>query len=229
MSQTSKITIPVIIVAFAGGVMLLEWFFSSPQIAQVGGLLTKLGVLIFSMAMIVGLIGITIKSVRNTTRQGKGWLYDVWLLGVLYIWIILGLYLGQTSRDYQWLFDNFITALYQSMLALPSLSLFVAIYRGYKFKLNPNSIALTVSFLLVLAAGAPLGELIWPGFTPIRNWIINVPSAAAERALIITMALGIIGICLRTIFGLERTWLGILRLPELEKKTGVEGEKKEAP
>ena len=215
MSQNAKVTIPVIIVGVAGGVMLLEWFFDPPQIAQVSGIFQKLAVLIFSMAMIIGMVGITIKSVKNTQKKGKNWLFDVWLLFVLYAWIIIGLYVGQTSKDYQWLFDNFITALYQSMLALPSLSLFIAIYRGYKFKLNLNSSAITVSFLLVLAAGAPLGELIWPGFTPIRNWVINVPSGAASRALIITMALGIIGISLRTIFGIERTWLGILRLPEL--------------
>lgn len=113
---------------------------------------------------------------------------------------------------------------YQAMLALPAMSLFVAIYRSYKVKFELNTILMMASFLLVLFAGAPLGEAIWAGFTPIRSWIINVPTASAERGLIITMALGVIGLSLRTIFGIERTWLGILRVPTATEEEGEEGE-----
>jgi ABC-type sulfate transport system permease subunit len=110
------------------------------------------------------------------------------------------------------------------MLALPSISLFVAIYRAYKVRFELNSVLLTVSFFLVLVAGAPIGEAIWGGFSPIRKWIIEVPAASAERGLIITMALGVIGLSLRTIFGIERTWLGILRMPALERREGEQSE-----
>ena len=213
-SQTKRVLIPVLIVAFSGGVMIAEYFLSPEIFSVLGTELKKLGVLVFSMSMIVGLVGVTLNAVRKISQRTQGeWYYNIWLLALLYSWIIVGLIYTPTHEFYQFLFDNFITALYQSMLALPALSLFVAIYRSYKVKASINSILLTLSFLLVLIAGAPLGEAIWPGFSPIRTWIINVPSASAERALIITMALGVIGLSLRTILGIEKTWLGILRVP----------------
>lgn len=216
--QTSKVMIPVILVAFSGGIMIAEYFLSAPIFSILGTELKKLGVLVFSMAMIVGLAGVTLNAVKKISRKTKGeWYLNVWMLVLLYGWIAIGLILTPTHEFYQWLFNNFITALYQSMLALPALSLFVAIYRAYKVKANLNSVLLTLSFVLVLLAGAPIGEAIWPGFTPIREWIISVPSASAERALIITMSLGVIGLSLRTILGIEKTWLGILRVPTAER------------
>jgi len=216
--QTSKVMIPVILVAFSGGIMIAEYFLSAPIFGVIGTELKKLGVLVFSMAMIVGLVGVTLNAVKKISRKTKGeWYLNVWMLVLLYGWIAIGLIYTPTHEFYQWLFNNFITALYQSMLALPALSLFVAIYRAYKVKANLNSILLTLSFILVLLAGAPIGEAIWPGFTPIREWIISVPSASAERALIITMSLGVIGLSLRTILGIEKTWLGILRVPTAER------------
>ncbi len=222
--QTTKVFLPVLLVAFAGGVILAEYFFAPQILSTLGSELKKLGVLIFSMSMIVGLVGITINSYKKISRRAPGeWYFHVWLIALLYVWVIVGLIYTPTHDFYQWLFANFITALYQAMLALPAMSLFVAIYRSYKVKFELNTILLTASFLLVLFAGAPLGEAIWTGFTPIRSWIINVPTASAERGLIITMALGVIGLSLRTIFGIERTWLGILRVPTATEEEG-EGE-----
>ena len=216
--NTKKVIIPVILVAFAGGIMIAEYFFSAPVFSVIGTELKTLGVLVFSMAMIVGLVGVTLSAVKKITRRTEGeWVYNVWMLVLMYVWVAIGLIYTPTHPFYQWLFDNFITALYQSMLALPALSLFVAIYRAYKVRANLNSVLLTLSFVLVLIAGAPIGEAIWPGFTPIREWIISVPSASAERALIITMALGVIGLSLRTIVGIERTWLGVLRVPTAKR------------
>lgn len=216
--QNLKLRIPIILVAFSGGIMIAEYFLSYPIFSTIGTELKTLGVLVFSVAMLVGLVGVTLNAVKKINRRTEGeWHFNVYMLVLLYGWIAIGLIITPTHPFYQWLFDTFITSLYQSMLALPALSLFVAIYRAYKVKANINSVLLTASFILVLLAGAPLGEAIWPGFTPIREWIISVPSASAERALIITMALGVIGLSMRTILGIERTWLGILRVPTSEQ------------
>jgi len=119
--HTSKVTIPVILAAFAGGIMIAEYFLSAPIFSLMGTELKKLGVLIFSMAMIVGLIGITLNAIKKISRRPEGeWYNYVWMLVLMYSWIAIGLIYTPTHPFYQWLFNNFITALYQAMLVLPA-------------------------------------------------------------------------------------------------------------
>ena len=42
----------------------------------------------------------------------------------------------------------------------------------------------------------------------LQNWIFNVPTAAGARAIMIGIALGIVGTSFRIITGLERSFLG---------------------
>ncbi|MEM2127491.1 MAG: hypothetical protein QXH67_04630 [Candidatus Bathyarchaeia archaeon] len=218
-----RIRIPVLVVLITGTVLIFEYFFAYPTLKTLSSEFQKLGVLIFSMAMIMGLVGVTLNGMRKIMKRAPGeWYLNLWLLIVLYIWVIVGVIITPTHSFYTWLFNTFITSLYQAMLALPAFSLFVAIYRAYRIRLNIDSLLLISSLLVVMLTGVPIGEAIFTGAVDLRKWIIEIPVAAAERGLVIVMALGVVGICLRTILGMERTWLGILRIPALGRRGGDE-------
>ncbi len=52
-----------------------------------------------------------------------------------------------------------------------------------------------------------LGVVIWSGFATVADWLMNTPNAAAMRAIGAGSALGMLGVGLRVITGLERRHL----------------------
>jgi hypothetical protein len=54
----------------------------------------------------------------------------------------------------------------------------------------------------------PIGDMIHSIIPDSANWILNVPSMAARRGILIGIGLGTISTSLRIILGIERTYLG---------------------
>jgi uncharacterized membrane protein len=209
-SEIYKLYIPQIIVLLLGIIIISEYFLAIPTLGIISSWARELGILVFSAAMVVAVVGVAIRSIREIKRRTPGeWYFHIWLLIFLFSWIITGCVLTSAHTFYKWLFENFITALYQAMLGLCVFSLFTLFYR-FKPRLQLESILLSFTAVITMICGVPIGEVIFPGATALRKWIIEIPVMAVERALMIVMALGVVGLCLRTILGLERSWLGIL-------------------
>ena len=62
--------------------------------------------------------------------------------------------------------------------------------------------------VLVMLGKVGVGYAIWSGFPGIADWIMNVPTSAVMRSLSMSAALGMIGVGLRVIAGLERGYKG---------------------
>jgi hypothetical protein len=54
----------------------------------------------------------------------------------------------------------------------------------------------------------PIGNLISDNIPDLANWILNFPSMAARRGILIGIGLGTVATALRVISGIERTYLG---------------------
>jgi len=54
----------------------------------------------------------------------------------------------------------------------------------------------------------PIGNMIHSSIPDLANWILNFPSMAARRGILIGIGLGTISTSLRIILGIERTYLG---------------------
>ena len=54
----------------------------------------------------------------------------------------------------------------------------------------------------------PVGEMLWTKIPIIQEWIMNTPSMAAQRGIIVGAALGAAAMCLRVIIGIERPYMG---------------------
>lgn len=56
---------------------------------------------------------------------------------------------------------------------------------------------------------APIADVISPHLPSIANWLMQVPNLAGMRAVTISAAVGMIGVSLRILVGIDRTHLGI--------------------
>jgi hypothetical protein len=129
-SEIYKLYIPQIIVLLLGIIIISEYFLAIPTLGIISSWARELGILVFSAAMVVAVVGVAIRSIREIKRRTRGeWYFHIWLLIFLFSWIITGCVLTSAHTFYKWLFENFITALYQAMLGLCVFSLFTLFYR----------------------------------------------------------------------------------------------------
>jgi hypothetical protein len=55
---------------------------------------------------------------------------------------------------------------------------------------------------------APIGEVIWNRFPAIADWIMGVVNLAGSRGIIISTSVGVTGVGLRVLLGIDRSHLG---------------------
>jgi hypothetical protein len=63
--------------------------------------------------------------------------------------------------------------------------------------------------MLTMLNDAPISGALIPWFKPFGSWILNVPSLAGSRGIIIATAIGIVGFTIRAMLGYEKAALGV--------------------
>jgi len=134
-------------------------------------------------------------------------LYSASLLGVLFIFILVGLGYGQSSPQFLWIYNTIYGPLTATTYALLAFWVCSAAYRAFKIK-NLESGILVICGILVFFGVTPIAGVISPIFTSTNTFISNVINVAGQRGLTIGIGIGIIAFGLRVILGYERSWMG---------------------
>ena len=109
---------------------------------------------------------------------------------------------------FQVLFDNMVSPLQATMFSLLAFYVASAAYRAFRAR-NVEATILLVAAIIVMLGRIPFGDMLTGGrMTPLSEWIMNRPNAAAQRGIIIGAALGAASMSIRVILGIERTYLG---------------------
>ena len=142
-------------------------------------------------------------------KQSKGWQYSVVLLAGLTIMAFYGLIGGTGVHPrFQWMFVNMVSPLQSTMFALLSFYVASAAYRAFRAR-NFEATILLIAAIIVMMGRIPFGDMLTGGrMTPLSEWIMSIPNAAAQRGIIIGAALGAASMSIRIILGIERTYLG---------------------
>lgn len=200
-------TVLLAIVFLAGVLVTSELFVDVPQVKSASGYVQNIAVLVAAFALGVGIINIGILHGQNVTKRIKGrWQYSSLLLILMVITIVTGLVgtIGD-APSYLWIFNNVRTPLDTTTYALLAFFVFSAGARVFNAK-NREALIFLIAGVLVMLKNAPIGEIIWPGFVPVGNWILDVPNTGATRGIIIGAAIGSIAIAIRILLGYERSY-----------------------
>ena len=82
-----------------------------------------------------------------------------------------------------------------------------AAYRAFRAR-SLEAAILLIAGMICMLGNAPIGELIWPGFVPLRDWINQVWVKAESRVIIISGLLATLALYVRILLGYERGWMG---------------------
>jgi hypothetical protein len=198
--------VPVIICFLAGAFFIGNYF--SPKLQPVAQVVNQWAIICIAFAYVLGVANIFRVNSQVIARKGRDWIYKIVLVAGLILMICFGI-LGEISEGtaFNWVFMNAIYPMQATMFALLAFYIASAAFRAFRIR-SWESALLGITAVLVMIGRVPLGELVWKGFPPFTEWIMNVPQLAAKRAIMIGAALGAISTGIKVLIGLEKTYMG---------------------
>lgn len=172
---------------------------------------------VFTAVFAIGIINLTRVHVINIRRKRATWKYSVILIICLYGMAIFSVIASpQFALDpaatvipagvilfakpiWQFIYYKILVNINSSIFSLLGFFIVSAAYRAFKAR-SVESTILLVAGLLVVLGQAPVADILWPGFSLIRDWILAVPNTAGQRGILIGAALGILAFSVRRLF-----------------------------
>ncbi len=202
-------TIPLTLTFIIGLYPIFAFFVPHARIASANDWLDEALVIVAAFALPLGTVNVIMTNTSKLKKRGTGWQYSIVLLAGLGVMAVYGL-IGGTGvhPSFQWMFVNMVSPLQSTMFALLSFYVASAAYRAFRAK-NVEASILLVAAIVVMMGRIPLGDMVTGGrMTPLSEWIMSIPNAAAQRGIIIGAALGAASMSIRIILGIETTYLG---------------------
>ncbi len=202
-----KRELPLLATGLVGLLLLVDYFFEISTVKAAAAEVQNWGLIIAAFALAVAAVNL----VRiHAARIAKGKLDSInsaILLGALLVTAISGIFFGTTSAAFDFMFQALMTPLAAAFFAMTAFHLASASYRAFRMK-NAEAAVLLIAGILVMLGAAPIGEAIWSGFPVVGDWITGVVNSAGSRGILISTAVGSIGVSLRILTGIEQSHFG---------------------
>jgi hypothetical protein len=227
MSLTLRKNIPVVIVFVVAVIVMSDYFLVLPPVNDAGTSWTSSavtnfqnwGIILTAFSLGFGAVNLFFFHSKHISRRtADQWQYSLWLLIVVVIFTVIGVFLGPNSSQYNWLYNASYFALSATVYSSLGFYMTSGVYRALRIKNTESGIFLVVG-LIVLAKNAPALTSYFPVLTTVVGFITGVLTTAAQRGIMIGGALGAISLGIRTMTGRETGFLG--KLTEEEKGGGA--------
>jgi hypothetical protein len=174
-----------------------------------------------SFAFLLGLFSLFYSHYSKISKKVDGWGYSIFVF-VGFLAIVIPAFIshgeqmvGPLMTPLGWAFRYIYNALLATMFAVLAFYIVSTAYRSFRIK-SVQAMVLFISALILIIGRVPIGELMWgktmgwTGYTlsGIMNWIVDVPSVAGKRGIMIGLAIGAVVTSLKIVFGIERQYLG---------------------
>lgn len=206
-----KRDIPLAITFLVGIIAVLEYYTNIIAIADTFTIIKNYGIVLQAFALGLGAVNLFRVHGRRISerRGGNDWLFSGWLLLMMIVFIIFGLWRGQFDTDptYSWLYNAIYLPLGSTMYS--SLAFYMA-YGAYKVlrARNFEAALLFITAVLVILGNTPIFPAYFPGFFHMREWIFTAVVGGAYRGIRIGVGMGAVVLGIRTLLGLETGYLG---------------------
>jgi hypothetical protein len=171
-----------------------------------GSLLIGWATLVAAFALFLGFVNVFNVHLNRIRTQKPGFIYSIVLLITLLITLVLGFYSGgPTSEGSHFIFNFILEPLEATFFALLALFIATAAFRALRIR-NLETLFFVLFAVIVLLGQVPLGIYLWSEFPVVKDWILNVPTLAGVRGILLGVALGTIATGLRVLIGADRPY-----------------------
>jgi len=207
-----KRKIPFFITTFVGIFMTAKFFLKIPLVEAVANEIELWCVIIIAFAILLGIANLFRLNLLIIVRRRPDWQYKIILLLSFLVTAISGFVVFAIKGDitgnnaFTFIFLNAYFPLDSTMYGLLAFYITSAAFRAFRAK-NIESTLMLSAAILVMLGRVPIGMAISNIFPQLANWIMTVPNAAGQRGIIMGATIGVIAVGLKTILGIERSYL----------------------
>jgi hypothetical protein len=196
------------VIAFVTGFFMLgQYFVDVSLVNSIYRALLDYYQIIFAMTMIVGGLTLLQHHLRLTAKQDSGSFYSLVTVVAILFMVVSALIFGtDVNSPYQWAFTNMQAPMQATTFSLLAFFVASAAFRGFRIR-SRTAAVLAIAALLVLIGRNAFGEFLTEALPASAGWVLNHPSVAAKRGILVGIGLGSVATALRVILGIERTYL----------------------
>jgi hypothetical protein len=189
--------------------------------------------IIACFAVLLGLFSVLHFHSQRIRNRRPGFAYSFVTLGAFALMTLAGLlplrfpgfamqHMDQGSL-FKWLFDYTMVPMQATMFSVLAFFIASAAFRAFRAR-SFEATALLIAGCILMIGRVPVGDWLalhsgtllqvgpttyhWLDLPQLSTWIFNVPTAAAQRGILLGVYLSQIAIAVRIIFGIERTYMG---------------------
>ncbi len=198
---------PTAIAMAIGFIVLLDRFVTGIDIDSLGYFFVDSAIIVAAFAIVLGFLNIMMVHFKKIRGLQQGWPYSIILIVVMWIVLVPGLLgaQGPSSPIVRWIFRHVQFPIQATIASLLVFFVASAAYRAFRAR-NLESILLLIVAIIVLLGQIPLGAFIWDQLPTIKDWILEVPSLAGARGIILGVGLGTVATGLRVLMGVDHPY-----------------------
>lgn len=213
--------VPLFIMLVTGVFMAIQFFVPHEGPGLVYTNLNKTVQVVGAVALVLGIVSLLSIHFAKISRRQPGYGYSYILIGFFFMMaasgflpagVNLGGFLGHGGREegsfFLNLYNYVLSPVQSSMFALLAFFIASAAFRAFRAR-SVIATLLLLTAIIVMLGRVPIGPFVLGDWiADLADWIMAVPNAAAKRAVIVGVGLGILSLSLKMILGIERAWLG---------------------
>ena len=213
--------IPLLIMLVCGVFMAVQFFVPHEIPGIIYTNLNKTVQVVGAVALVLGIVSLLSLHFAKISKGQPGYGYSYILVFFFFVMAAsgflpskmnLGSFLGHGGREEGSFFINLynyvLTPVQATMFALLAFFIASAAFRAFRAR-SVIATLLLLTAVIVMVGRVPIGPFVLGDWiSDLADWIMAVPNAAAKRAIIVGVGLGILSLSLKMVLGIERAWLG---------------------
>jgi len=209
--------IPLLITAIAGFGFVIQYFIPHWPFNKLSDWFSDWFSIVQACAIVLGALNLMKISAVKVMNRKSDWGYAAVIIITFILMCVVGFAGGRDFRNpgtaFDWLYNYTYIPLSATMFAILAFFVASASYRAFRAR-NFEATLLLVAAFFVMLGRVPVGYSLsffmpegWQ-LSDLASWVMAVPQAAGQRAIMIGIGLGIVSTSLRIILGIERSHIG---------------------
>ena len=203
---TTAVLIINLVLAYVAGLITIAGFFTRGPLADLQGTLAQWVAVLVGFALLVGLANLIKVHVGRALSRQEGWPYSLIVVASTLTVLGLGLVGGSPGTEtVAWVFRWIYQPLGAAVFSLLAFFITTAFFRVLRLG-GREAIVMLIVALVVVVGQAPFAAAV-PVLVDIEDWIQAYPALAGIRAILLGVSLGVIGVSMRVLLGLDRPYM----------------------